>query len=93
MTEPKTIPDFGSDKAAIDKRSQYIKDNADCFTVMNGYQRMGEYPTLFDARGGARLCHAITKRTIMIYAVYGPYDTWVENYDGKTDNHDKETKN
>lgn len=81
MTAPKTIPDFGTDAKAELQRQRYIIDNADYFTVMNGYHRITEYKTLVEARAGAKTSHILTTKTILVYAVYGPYSTWVENYD------------
>lgn len=84
MNTPKTIPDFGSDREGSAKRSQYIIEHADYFTTTCRYHRLGEYTSLFAAQKAAREQFTMAQQPIMIYAVYGPYDTWVENVGKET---------
>lgn len=84
MTDtPKTIPDFGSDREGSAKRSRYIIEHADHFTLVHRYQQIMACGSLKAARQAAQVLSPRYSNPLMIYAVYGPYDTWVENYDGK----------
>lgn len=90
MSEPKTIPDFGTDREASTKRSQYIIEHADHFTLVHKYQRIMACGSLAAARKAASVLYPRYTNPLMIYAVYGPYDTWVENYDGRKHTNQKE---
>lgn len=90
LSKYKPIPDFGTDRGANDKRDAFIRDNADYFTVfirMYGERFKDEFKTLEAARAKAKEVYDSLapekRRPLLIYAVYGIYQAWVENYDGK----------
>jgi hypothetical protein len=74
------LPDFKTS----DERTEYIKNNADYFSITWRKDRKNvklEYNTLETARHAASLFHKskFVVVPILIYAVLGPYDSWVEN--------------
>ena len=73
-----TLPSFENE---ADRRA-WITDNADYFTCIRRHSRRyerEEFKTLEEARKGAKRLIDMQKLPVMIYAVFGPYDTWVEN--------------
>jgi hypothetical protein len=72
------LPDFES----AQERTDYIRDNADHFTItfrLNLKNHTFEFMDLDTARMNAVLAAHALQRPVMIYAVLYPYDTWVEN--------------
>jgi hypothetical protein len=70
------------DFESAQERTDYIRDNADYFTVTfrSGLKNHTfEFQDLETARMNAVLASLALQRPVMIYAVLYPYDTWLEN--------------
>lgn len=76
--EKRHLPDFQSSQ----ERTDYIKNNADYFTIsfrMGMRNNTFEFEDLDTARMNAVLSAMTLKQPVMIYAVIYPYDTWIES--------------
>lgn len=76
------MPDFKSEA----ERRQWIIDHADHFTIVRKRGRenlRAEVPDLATATQAANsIIEAHPDARLMIYAVYGTHDTWVQNFIG-----------
>ncbi len=80
------IPDFRDEKA----RREWIIANADYFTIIwtGGGNKKAEVPTLEGARQAAkRIVDVHHDARFLVYAVFGPYDTYVETLTHKGTEH------
>jgi len=78
--QPKPIPDFKT----AEERQDWITQNADYFTVIVDYgssapRWRAQMPTLETANLCAKSAADVSRRVAMVYAVYGPYDSWIKN--------------
>jgi hypothetical protein len=77
MLAPREMPDFKDP----DQRTQWIKEHAERFTC--SYRKRTvivhtEHPSLHEARRAAWFLTQAVNGSVMIYAVYGPHDSWIE---------------
>jgi hypothetical protein len=73
------LPDFQT----ADERTEYIKSNADYFTLVYRRGRRNirlEYKTLDGARAGARAAADFMNQNVIIYAVICPFSEVSEPY-------------
>lgn len=75
---PIYLPDFES----AQHRTDYIRNNATHFTITFRLDRKNRtfiYSSLEKARKNALVAAKVYHKVVMIYAVLGPYDSWIEN--------------
>jgi hypothetical protein len=74
---PLHMPDFRT----ADERTEHIKNNADHFTVTFRYNLKNitrEFKELDFARLYAKFAANEVGKPVLIYAVLGPHDSWIE---------------
>lgn len=67
---------------SAEERTDFFRKNADYYTIT--WKLDSKYPSfrfenLEAARDNAALTSVLIKRPVMLYAVIGPYDSWIEN--------------